>query len=90
MTEEQRATDTRELLIRLDERMKGMQLTLAQIQSSIASKVENDQEYKEMTTKVNKMWDLQNKAIGYILAWTTLVSAIVGILIAWLNKVIFK
>lgn len=74
MNEEQRATDTRELMIRLDERLKGVQATLNQIQITMSSKVENDAEYKQYITRTNKMWDLQNKAMGYIAAWTAVIS----------------
>lgn len=90
MNEEQRATDTRELMIRLDERLKGVQAILVQIQTSQSSKVDNDEEYRRYLAEHKIMWDLRSRALGYIAAWTIGVSVIVEIAIAYLQKVLFK
>ncbi len=89
MNEEQRAADTRELMIRLDERMKAIQTSVNEVKTLISSKVENDQEYKEMVAKVDKMWDLKNRAMGYIAAWSFGISIGTGLVIAFLKDFFF-
>lgn len=85
MNDEQRQADTRELLIRLDERLKGMQATLTLIQGNIVNKVENDQEYKAMTIKVDKMWDLKNRAMGYVGAWAAFIALCVAFAVEYVR-----
>jgi len=57
----------RELLFRVDERLKLMSKKLDDMCRVINKKVDRDDDYKEMVDRVNKMWDKWNLAIGYMM-----------------------
>lgn len=56
-----------DLLIRIDERQKEMSKDIADINKKLGCFVAKDDEYKDMSQKVDTLWDDRNKIIGYVL-----------------------
>lgn len=76
----------RELIIRMDERLKQLQEDVGKLTMTLLSKVNDDQSYKDTVTKVNKMWDDRNKLVGYIAAASLGFSILVKLIEKyWLN-----
>jgi hypothetical protein len=78
--------EDRELLIRIDERTNSFHQALARIEIALLNKVDNDQAYKDMRGQVGTMWDLKNKAIGYVAGWAAFISIAVTIIYEYLKS----
>ncbi|MDD5015883.1 MAG: hypothetical protein PHW73_12450 [Atribacterota bacterium] len=55
------------LLIRIDERVKKIMSEMREIKHCLESTVKNDEEYREIKTKVERLWDDRNRMIGWML-----------------------
>ena len=55
------------LLVRIDERVKKMTSDISGIKDCLDRTVENNDEYREMKGKVDRLWDDRNKLIGWML-----------------------
>ena len=80
----------RELLIRIDERQKAMTDSLARIELTMTSKVDNNQDYKDLVNKVTAMWDLKNKTMGIIAAWSAIIAIASAVIIEYLKGLLFN
>lgn len=56
------------LLIRIDERQKGMANDITDIKHALDITVKDDDEYKDLKKKICILWDERNKLIGWLLA----------------------
>ena len=56
-----------DLLVRIDERQRGIAKKVSSLCGSLKKKVDNDEDYKEMEIKVNKLWDSKNQFIGWLI-----------------------
>jgi len=56
-----------DLLIRIDERVKSMSLSMKSLCSQMDEKVNDDIDYKEMVSKVNNLWDIKQRMIGWMI-----------------------
>lgn len=80
----------RELLVRIDERQQAMLQSVNRIEFAMAAKVENNQDYKEMVNKVTAMWDLKNKAMGYVAAWSAFIAIAAAVLVEYVRGFFIK
>jgi len=65
MTTKNNNFTNKELLIRIDERQKNLLNEVVNIKDSLNNKVNNDEEYSQIKTKVNSLWDFKNRFLGY-------------------------
>ena len=70
------AITDRELLVRIDERQIAMSKAVEEVRQILSSKVDNDQDYRDLVKTVQDFRDWKNKAIGYSMALSSLVSII--------------
>jgi hypothetical protein len=80
----------RELLIRMDERQQSLLQSISELKLMLVNKVDNGPEYKELVAQNKVMWDLKNKAAGYIATITIAIGIVVTLVTNWLVKVLFK
>ena len=71
-----------DLLVRMDERQKQILDELKEIKNRELNFVVNDEDFKGMAIKVDALWDMRNKMLGY--------SAAAGAIGAIILQVIFK
>ena len=71
-----------DLLVRIDERQAHILLELKELKNSQKNYVCYDDNFKEMEGKIDTLWDMRNKMLGY--------SAAAGALGAVILQVIFK
>ena len=55
-----------ELLIRIDERVKSMSINMDDLCTQVDKKVSNDDDYQDIVKKVNNLWDMKNRMIGWM------------------------
>jgi|GEM_PF-6656574 len=67
MTDQNNFTN-KELLYRIDERQRSMARDFKDVKTSLEKKVDDDEAYQEQRTKVNTLWDMRNKILGYAAA----------------------
>ena len=77
-----------DLLIRIDERVKKTSEDIVEIKKKLDCKVDDNNEYKQMTDKVDSLWDERNKMIGWLLG-AGIVGGTTGNLLSGLVKTIF-
>jgi hypothetical protein len=65
MTKDNENLSNKELLIRIDERQRRILNDISDIKRTLNGKVDNDESYGEMREKVETLWDMKNKLIGY-------------------------
>ena len=80
----------RELLIRIDERQKSMNESIIRIESNMSSKVDNNQDYKDMVLRVSTMWDLKNRTMGYASALSAVIAVAATLIIEYIRSLFVK
>jgi hypothetical protein len=80
----------RELLVRIDERTNSFHQSLARIELTLINKVDNDQSFKDMRDQVTTMWDLKNRAMGIIAAWTAFIAIGAAVAVEYVKSTFFK
>lgn len=61
--------------------------SMLRIENAILTKVENNQEYQVLLAQNKTMWDLKNKATGYIAAWAAAVSVATYLLAGFIQGI---
>jgi len=84
-SKDQNRVEDRELLVRIDERQHALLQSMNRIELAMLSKVDNDQDYKEMKAKVAAMWDLKNRAMGYVAAWSAFIAIAAAIFVEYIK-----
>lgn len=80
----------RDLLIRIDERQTAMKEDLTKITEAIKAKVDNDGEYKELSRKVDQMWDQQNRLQGMTIVVGSISSIVTALIVTFITHTFFK
>jgi hypothetical protein len=80
---------SKELLIRIDERQRTMNQDIVEIKTVLASKVQDDEEYKEMKEKVNVLWDANSRVKGYIGLVGIFFGIISALMVKFLDRFLF-
>ena len=75
-----------ELLIRIDERVKTMYLKMDSLCSRMEKKVDDDSDYQAMEKKVDSLWDMKNKLVG----WAIGVGVVSGTTVTLLKDLVSK
>jgi hypothetical protein len=65
------------LLVRIDERQKKMAIDMVEIKKCLKSTVMDDEEFKQMKSRLDTLWDDRNKLIGWMIG-TGVIGGAVG------------
>ena len=57
-----------ELLARIDERVKNINNDISEMKKNMCGFVKDDDDFKDLKTKIKTLWDERNKVIGWLLA----------------------
>ena len=76
----------KDLLIRIDERQQRVLEDIIAIKNNLERKVNNDDEFKTMKEKVDKLWDFKNKMLGYGAGAGAIASIVINVIEHVLNK----